>query len=53
MLISDWLIGLDIRTRVSSSVYDASRNKYKVKCGASLEEWENSGWMHAQVNTHL
>jgi len=47
-LPTDWLTGLDIRTRVSSSVYDASRNKYKVKCGASLEEWENSGWMHAQ-----
>lgn len=47
-LPSDWLSGLDIRTRVSSSLYDASRNKYKVKCGASLEEWENSGWMHKQ-----
>ena len=29
-LPSDWLAGLDIRTRVSSSLYDASRNKYKV-----------------------
>jgi len=47
-LPSDWLSGLDIRTRVASSLYDASRNKYKVKCGASLEEWENSGWMHKQ-----
>ena len=65
-LPSDWLKGLDIRTRVSSSLYDASRNKYKVrdwslhvslilmscihqvKCGASLEEWENSGWMNKQ-----
>jgi len=47
-LPSDWLEGLDIRTRVSSSLYDASRNKYKVKCGASLEEWESSGWMREQ-----
>merc|ERR1719343_1574903 len=47
-LPSDWLSGLDVRTRVASSLYDASRNKYKVKCGASLEEWENSGWMHKQ-----
>ena len=47
-LPSDWLQGLDIRTRVSSSLYDASRNKHKVKCGASLEEWETSGWMNKQ-----
>lgn len=34
---------------MASSIYDASRNKYKVKCGASLEEWEKSGWMREQV----
>jgi len=43
-----WLEGLNIRSQVASSVYDNSRNKYKVKCGASLEEWESSGWMHKQ-----
>ena len=43
-----WLEGLDIRSQVASSVYDNSINKYKVKCGASLEEWENNGWMHKQ-----
>jgi len=47
-LPKSWLEGLDVRTQVSSSLYDTSRNKYKVKCGASLEEWENSGWMHKQ-----
>ena len=47
-LPKEWLEGLNVRTMVSSSLYDASRNKYKVKCGASLEEWENSGWMHRQ-----
>jgi len=47
-LPSDWLTGLNIKTQVASSLYDASRNKYKVKCGASLEEWENSGWMREQ-----
>jgi len=44
----DWLEGLDIRTSVSSSLYDPSRNKYGVKCGASLEEWESSGWMNKE-----
>jgi len=47
-LPKDWLEGLDVKNQVSSSFYDMSRNKYKVKCGASLEEWENSGWMHKQ-----
>ena len=47
-LPTSWLEGLNIRTQVASSVYDNSKNKYKVKCGASLEEWENSGWMHKQ-----
>ena len=47
-LPQDWLEGLDIKSQVSSSSYDISKNKYKVKCGASLEEWENSGWMNAQ-----
>jgi len=47
-LPKDWLEGLDIKNVVSSSFYDASKNKYKVKCGASLEEWENSGWMNKQ-----
>jgi len=47
-LPKDWLEGLDVRTKVASSIYDTSRNKYGVKCGASLEEWESSGWMHRQ-----
>jgi len=47
-LPKDWLEGLNIKNQVSSSFYDNSRNKYKVKCGASLEEWENSGWMDKQ-----
>jgi len=47
-LPKDWLEGLNIKSLVSSSIYDASKNKYKVKCGASLEEWENSGWMDKQ-----
>ena len=44
----DWLEGLNIKTSVASSIYDPSRNKYGVKCGASLEEWESSGWMNKE-----
>lgn len=28
--------------------YDKSINKYNVKCGSSLEAWEDSGWIHKQ-----
>lgn len=42
---TDWKVGAwTLRTRCPAA-NDASRNKYKVKCGASLEEWENkAGW---------
>ena len=43
-----WIAGLDVRTQIASPTYRAAVNKYKVKSGASLEEWETSGWMRAQ-----
>ena len=42
---SDWLCGLNINTQICSSNYDVNINNYKVKCGASLDEWEGSGWI--------
>jgi hypothetical protein len=33
---------------VSSSKYDEKVNTYGVKCGGSLEMWEESGWIHKQ-----
>ena len=39
----DWFEGLKISLSVANPTYDKNRNKYKVKCGASLEEWEKSG----------
>ena len=30
---------------VISQDYDKNVNKYGVKCGSSLEDWENSGWI--------
>ncbi|XP_022100707.1 uncharacterized protein LOC110984645 isoform X2 [Acanthaster planci] len=47
-LPKEWLQGLNIGKQISSSVYDAEVNTYKVKCGGSLEMWESSGWMHKQ-----
>ena len=47
-LPKDWLAAMsaaDIRKKVCSASYNASVNTYKVKCGASLDEWESSGWI--------
>jgi len=44
-LPADWLVGLDIKKMVSSSVYDTSKNTYGVDCGGDLHMWESSGWI--------
>ena len=44
-LPQNWLEGLVVKKMISSSIYDASVNTYKVKCGGSLEMWETSGWI--------
>jgi len=44
----DWFTDLKITKQVASPTYDKLMNKYKVKCGASLEEWESSSWITAQ-----
>ena len=46
-LPTDWLSGLSIASRIASPSYDPEVNRYKVKCGASLEEWEQSEWIRA------
>ena len=43
-----WFKGIDIEKMVTSSKYDKKVNKYGVKCGSDLEDWEKSGWMHEQ-----
>jgi hypothetical protein len=30
---------------LTNEVYDKNKNKYKVKCGSSLEDWESHGWI--------
>ena len=56
-LPAEWLQGLDIKTQVASSTYNARVNRYKVDCGAKLDKkgdpfgllyWENAGWIDAQ-----
>ena len=47
-LPKSWFQGLDMEKMVTSSKYDKKVNKYKVKCGSSLESWESSGWINKQ-----
>ena len=43
-----WFKGINIEKMVTSPDYDKNINKYKVKCGSSLEDWEGSGWINKQ-----
>jgi hypothetical protein len=43
-----WFKDIDIEKMVISPKYDKKVNKYGVKCGSELEDWEKSGWMHEQ-----
>ena len=47
-LPKSWFQGLDMEKMVTSSKYDKKVNKYKVKCGSTLESWESSGWIDKQ-----
>lgn len=40
-----WLKGIDPTGCIHNSVYNKNVNRYKVKCGSSLEDWEESGWI--------
>ena len=46
-----WFKGIDIEKMVTSSKYDKKVNKYGVKCGSELEDWEKSGWI--MNKTHM
>jgi hypothetical protein len=43
-----WFKGIDIEKMVVSPDYDNNINKYKVKCGTGLEDWEGKGWIIKQ-----
>ena len=41
----EWIKGLNIDTQVSSQKYIKKNNKYNVKCGSTLLDWNKSGWI--------
>jgi hypothetical protein len=46
----EWFEGLNIAKGVTSSKYDIELNRYKVKSGTDLADWEKSGWISALGN---
>lgn len=45
---ADWFEGLDVETQLQSSLYRVEKNRFGVKAGQSLEDWEDAGWVAAQ-----
>jgi hypothetical protein len=45
-LPSEWTQGLNIERYLTSPSYDPSINKFGVKCGQTIEEWEANGWIN-------
>lgn len=42
---SDWWDGLDVERMLTAEDYDIEKNRYGVKAGQSLAEWEAAGWI--------
>lgn len=45
-----WIAGLDAERVLTGKGYDAEVNKYGVKCGQSIEEWEDAGWINHEYD---
>jgi hypothetical protein len=45
---SEWFTGLDKESRLTSSTFDPDMNRFGVKAGQTLEEWEKAGWIRRQ-----
>lgn len=45
-LPADWFTGLDADKYLTSEKYRPEVNKYGVKCGQTIEEWEAQGWIN-------
>lgn len=44
-LPQEWLKDLNVETHLVNPVYDPEVNKFRVKCGQTIEEWEAAGWI--------
>ncbi|CEL93163.1 unnamed protein product [Vitrella brassicaformis CCMP3155] len=44
----EWFEGMNRGRMLTSQTYREEVNKYDVKCGQSLDQWESSGWIKKQ-----
>lgn len=44
-LPAEWTSGLDVDRYLTSEVYNEEVNKFGVRCGQTIEEWEAAGWI--------
>lgn len=44
----EWYSGLDKETQLTSTYFEPSKNRFGVKAGQTLEEWEQNGWIRRQ-----
>ncbi|CDF40398.1 unnamed protein product [Chondrus crispus] len=47
-----WFSGLDIAKNIACRDPVLSRNRYKAKCGQSLEQWLEKGWIKTDYDSH-
>ncbi|KAH8111579.1 hypothetical protein DFH11DRAFT_1612409 [Phellopilus nigrolimitatus] len=45
---SAWYANLDVHVYLTAAEYDPRVNRYRVKAGQTLEDWERAGWIHEQ-----
>ena len=44
-LPQEWTGNVNVERYLTNTEYDPEINKYKVRCGQSIEEWEANGWI--------
>lgn len=49
-LPSDWIAALNVEKQLTRDEYEPETNKYGVRCGQSIEEWEAAGWIRAEFD---
>uniref|UniRef100_A0A0G4GPA2 Uncharacterized protein n=1 Tax=Chromera velia CCMP2878 TaxID=1169474 RepID=A0A0G4GPA2_9ALVE len=47
-LPADWFHGMSVDSQLCSQKYREAANRFGVKCGQTLDQWESSGWIKKQ-----
>lgn len=47
-----WWKGLDVSAVIANPVYECRRNRFRVKCGQSLDIWVEKGWIETDFDSH-